>query len=107
MTTRCGCQWLCVFNAVCVCVSVCMCASALVETIERGVTELCVQKRKCDTAYTPFCRLWKQLLPSVVLMKPMSDVCELFGEIEVGNHHSCSGALGLSAAREIVLQNHM
>lgn len=28
-----------------------------------------------SAAYTTFCRLWKQLLPSVVLMKPMSDLC--------------------------------
>ena len=26
-------------------------------------------------AYSTFCKLWKQLLPSLVLMKPMSDLC--------------------------------
>ena len=28
-----------------------------------------------SAAYTTFCRLWKQLLPYLVLMKPMSDLC--------------------------------
>ena len=26
-------------------------------------------------AYTTFCRLWRQLLPSLLLMKPMTDLC--------------------------------
>ena len=26
-------------------------------------------------AYTTFCRLWRSLLPSVIIMKPMSDLC--------------------------------
>lgn len=29
----------------------------------------------CKVAYTTFCRLWRTLLPSIVLMKPMSDLC--------------------------------
>ena len=38
-------------------------SSAMLEVSSRAV------------AYSTFCRLWKQLLPSVVLMKPMSDFC--------------------------------
>ena len=34
-----------------------------------------LDKRSRAAAYTTFCRLWKQLLPSIVLMKPMSDLC--------------------------------
>ena len=28
-----------------------------------------------SVAYTTFCRLWRSLLPSVIIMKPMSDLC--------------------------------
>ena len=28
-----------------------------------------------SVAYTSFCRLWRSLLPSVVVMKPMTDLC--------------------------------
>lgn len=28
-----------------------------------------------QVAYTTFCRLWRQLLPSILIMKPMSDLC--------------------------------
>ena len=26
-------------------------------------------------AYTTFCRLWRQLVPQIMVMKPMSDLC--------------------------------
>ena len=39
------------------------CAAELQETATKSV------------AYTSFCRLWRSLLPSVVVMKPMTDLC--------------------------------
>ena len=34
-----------------------------------------VQSKDRPAAYTTFCRYWRELLPSVVLMRPMTDLC--------------------------------
>lgn len=56
-------------------------------------------------AYTTFCCLWRSLLPSVVVMKPMSDLCWTYQKnstaiVRASNHHESLKSKVLHQAEE-------
>ena len=49
-------------------------------TSKRGIWNTYTSAAECDSqiravGYSTFCKLWKQLVPSIIIMKPMSDLC--------------------------------
>ena len=58
-----------------------------------------------NVAYSTFCTLWRQLVPSVVLMKPMSDLCWKCQQnsaaiLRAANHHESEKSATIKAAEE-------
>lgn len=61
-------------------------------------------------AYSTFCTLWRQLVPSVVLMKPMSDLCWTCQQnsaaiLRAANHHESEKSATIKSAEKHLI-NH-